>query len=61
MRVKYAFYLVDLCLSQSTKETCRGNYIYNDPSNTICSDHLQQVDKVNMDHFDQLSKLLISI
>ncbi|GJY34919.1 putative peptidase S10, serine carboxypeptidase, alpha/beta hydrolase fold protein [Tanacetum coccineum] len=30
---------------ESTKETCRGNYIYNDPSNTICSDNLQQVDE----------------
>lgn len=37
--------LISDVIYESTKETCRGNYIYNDPSNNRCSDNLQQVDE----------------
>ncbi|KAM0052220.1 putative peptidase S10, serine carboxypeptidase, alpha/Beta hydrolase [Helianthus debilis subsp. tardiflorus] len=30
---------------KSTKETCNGNYITNDPENTLCSNNLQRVDE----------------
>ncbi|KAM0012311.1 putative peptidase S10, serine carboxypeptidase, alpha/Beta hydrolase [Helianthus debilis subsp. tardiflorus] len=30
---------------KSTKETCRGNYIYPDPNNTLCLANLQRVDE----------------
>lgn len=39
---------------KSTKETCRGNYVYNDPSNTLCSNNLQRVDEVHIDNFDNI-------
>ncbi|PWA86841.1 peptidase S10, serine carboxypeptidase, Alpha/Beta hydrolase fold protein [Artemisia annua] len=30
---------------ESTKEACSGNYVYNDPSNTLCANALQRVDE----------------
>ncbi|KAJ0630018.1 putative peptidase S10, serine carboxypeptidase, alpha/Beta hydrolase [Helianthus annuus] len=35
---------------KSTKETCRGNYIYPDPNNTLCLADLQRVDEVRTYH-----------
>ncbi|GJX86114.1 putative peptidase S10, serine carboxypeptidase, alpha/beta hydrolase [Tanacetum coccineum] len=30
---------------ESTKQTCRGNYVYTDPSNALCSHDLERVDE----------------
>ncbi|KAD2236684.1 hypothetical protein E3N88_41578 [Mikania micrantha] len=30
---------------QSTKESCRGNYVYPDPNNNLCLDNLQRFDE----------------
>ncbi|XP_071690083.1 serine carboxypeptidase-like 13 [Rutidosis leptorrhynchoides] len=30
---------------ESTKEACRGNYVYNDPANSDCTNSLQRVDE----------------
>ncbi|PWA64511.1 peptidase S10, serine carboxypeptidase, Alpha/Beta hydrolase fold protein [Artemisia annua] len=30
---------------ESTKQTCHGNYVYTDPSNTLCSNDLERVDE----------------
>ncbi|KAL8248585.1 hypothetical protein R6Q59_005453 [Mikania micrantha] len=34
---------------QSTKESCRGNYVYPDPNNNLCLDNLQRFDECTND------------
>lgn len=56
---KGCLYLMDCDLFQSTKKTCRGNYIYTDPSNTLCSQDLERVDEVHMCKFYPIIRILV--
>ncbi|KAJ9558303.1 hypothetical protein OSB04_012917 [Centaurea solstitialis] len=41
----HRFALISDDIYKATKETCHGNYIHNDPENTLCSKNLERVDE----------------